>query len=44
MFSDSTKYKSVVSTPTLQTIKENKYTVFHGVIKSKNKIPITILK
>jgi hypothetical protein len=44
MFSDSTKYKSVISTPALQTIRQNNYIVFHGVIKSKNKIPVKILR
>ncbi len=38
--SDSVNYKNFVSRTDLQTIKENGYHVYHGIIKSKNKIPI----
>jgi len=40
LFSDSTDYKKILSRPTLKTIKENGYKIFHGVIKSKNKVPL----
>lgn len=40
MNSDSTNYKKTISRVDLQTIKENGYEVYNGVIKSKNKIPI----
>lgn len=40
MFSDSTNYKKKLSRTVLQTIKENGYEVYHGIIKSKNKVPI----
>ena len=43
MFSDSINYKKSVSRTTLKTIKENNYKIFHGIIKSKNKIPIKFL-
>ena len=38
--SDSTNYKKFISRTDLQTIKANGYEVYHGIIKSKNKIPI----
>lgn len=38
--SDSTNYKKFISRTDLQTIKQNGYEVYHGIIKSKNKIPI----
>lgn len=38
--SDSTNYKKYISRTDLQTIKENGYEVYHGTLKSKNKIPI----
>lgn len=38
--SDSTNYKRYISRTELQTIKENGYEVYHGTLKSKNKIPI----
>ena len=44
IFSDTTDIRKTNSVPTMQNIKENNYTVFHGIIKSKNKIPIKILK
>ncbi len=40
MHSDSTGYKNSISRADLKTIQENKYEVFNGTIKSKNKIPI----
>lgn len=40
MFSDSTNYKKTLSRTVLQTIKENGYEVYHGIIKSKNKVPV----
>lgn len=38
--SDSTKYKEIISRTDLETIQENGYEVFNGVIRSKNKIPL----
>lgn len=43
MFSDTTKYKKAISNAMLETIKKNNYTVFHGIITSKNKIPINLV-
>jgi hypothetical protein len=43
MFSDSTNYKKKLSRTVLQTIKENGYQVYHGIIKSKNKVPIKFI-
>ncbi len=40
MFSDSINYKQTISRTDLKTIKDNGYEVYHGIIKSKNKIPI----
>lgn len=42
--SDSTRYKEFVARPMLETIKKNGYKVFHGIIKSKNMIPIQVDK
>ncbi len=44
MSSDSTNYKKTISRVDLQSIKENGYKVFHGTIKSKNKIPIKFVE
>jgi hypothetical protein len=44
MFSDSVNYVKSVSRTTLKTIKENNYKIFHGIIKSKNKIPIKFVE
>jgi hypothetical protein len=44
MFSDTTKLKDAVTRPALENIRKNNYTVFHGIIKSKNTIPIQIVK
>lgn len=44
MFSDSVNYKKSLSRTTLKTIKENKYEIYHGIIESKNKVPIKILE
>ena len=41
MQSDST---NIVSRVDKQTIKSNGYKVFHGIIKSKNKVPIKIIE
>lgn len=38
--SDSTNYKNRISESDLKTIKQNHYIVFHGKIKSVNKVPI----
>lgn len=43
MFSDSTNYKKNVSRTVLQTIKDNHYEVYHGKIKSKNKVPVKFI-
>lgn len=40
IYSDSTNYKKILSRTTLKTIKDNGYEVYHGIIKSNNKIPI----
>lgn len=40
MFSDSTDYKKNLSRVVLKTIKDNKYEVYHGIIKSINEVPI----
>ena len=41
--SDSSNYKMVLPRNILQTIKENNAKVYHGIIKSKNKVPIKVL-
>ena len=43
MSSDSTDYKKYISRTVLKTIKENKIKVYHGIIKSKNKIPVKFI-
>ncbi len=40
MYSDGMNYKKQISRTDLQTIQENGYEVYNGVIKSKNKVPI----
>ena len=40
LVSDSTNYKNKISVSDLKTIKQNHYNVFHGKIKSVNKVPI----
>lgn len=40
IYSDSTNYKKNISRGTLQTIKQNRYEVYHGILKSKNKVPV----
>lgn len=42
LYSDSTRYKNVISKADLNTIKENNYEVFNGIIKS-NQIPIRFI-
>lgn len=42
--SDSSNYKTVLPRNILQSITENKAKVYHGMIKSKNKIPIKVLE
>ena len=44
LFSDSTNYKKILSRTVLRTIKENGYEVYHGIIKSKNKVPIKFIE
>lgn len=43
MSSDSTDYKKYISRTDLQTLKHNNIKVFHGIIKSKNKIPVKFI-
>lgn len=38
--SDSTNYRNIISKSDLKTIDKNHYNVFHGKIKSINKVPI----
>jgi hypothetical protein len=44
MFSDSVNYKKMLSRPILKTIEKNGYEVYHGVIKSKNRVPIKFIE
>ncbi|MRX40068.1 hypothetical protein GJU43_12345 [Flavobacterium sp. LC2016-23] len=44
MFSDSTNYKKMLSRPILRTIQKNGYQVYHGVIKSKNRVSIKFIE
>ena len=44
MFSDSTNYKKELSRTTLQTIKTNNIKVYHGIIESKNSVPVKIIE
>jgi len=44
IFSDSINYKKSVSRTTLKNIKQNNYRVFHGIIKSKNRVPIKFVE
>ncbi|PIF33470.1 hypothetical protein CLU81_4084 [Flavobacterium sp. 9] len=44
MFSDSTNYKKMLSRPILKTIQKNGYEVYHGVIKSKNRVPVEFIE
>lgn len=41
--SDSLNYKYVLPGDILKTIKENKVKVYHGIIESKNKVPIKVI-
>ncbi|RXR17340.1 hypothetical protein EQG63_11160 [Flavobacterium amnicola] len=43
VYSDSTKSKDFLSRPDFKTITENGYEIYHGVIKSKNKVPIKFI-
>lgn len=40
IYSDSTNYRKFLSRSLLKTIKENNYIVYHGIIESKNNVPI----
>ena len=42
--SDSSNYKNVLPRDILKTIKENNVKVYHGIIESKNRVPIKILE
>ena len=42
--SDSTNYKAYIPWDVLQTIKKNDIKIYHGIIESKNIIPIKILE
>lgn len=44
IYSDSTNYKKFLSRPILKTIDENNYKVYHGIIESKNTLPIEFVK
>ncbi len=44
IFSDSINYKKALSRATLQTIKDNDIKVYHGIIKSKNSVPVKVLE
>jgi hypothetical protein len=44
IYSDSTNYKKFLSRPILKTIDENNYKVYHGIIESKNTVPIEFVK
>lgn len=41
--SDSTNYKNVLPKDILKTIEANNVKVYHGIIESKNKVPIKVL-
>lgn len=43
MFSDSVNYRKSVPRPTLKAIEKNNYKVFHGLIKSKNRVSIKFI-
>lgn len=43
VYSDSTNYTKNISRETLQTIKQNRYEAYHGIIKSKNKVPVKFI-
>jgi hypothetical protein len=43
MISDSTNYKKNLPREVLKTIKANNVEVYHGIIESKNKVPIKII-
>ncbi len=42
--SDSTNYKNVLSKDILKTIEANNVKVYHGIIESKNSVPIKVLE
>ncbi len=42
--SDSSNYKNVLPNDILQTIKANNAKVYHGIIESKNKVPVKVLE
>lgn len=41
--SDSTNYKKYISRTDLQTLRHNNIKVYHGIVKSKNKIPVRFI-
>lgn len=43
MYSDSTNYKKILSREMLKNLKENNYRVYHGIIESKNTIPVEVI-
>ena len=43
IYCDTTNLKKINSLVNLKTIKENNYKVFHGIITSKNKVPVKFL-
>lgn len=42
--SDSLNYKSVLPRDILKTINENNVKVYHGILESKNKVPIKVIE
>lgn len=44
MFSDSVDYKKTLSRPILKVIEKNRYEVYHGIIKSKNRVPVQFIE
>jgi hypothetical protein len=43
LYSDSTYNKKFLSRPIIKTIKENNYKIYHGIIESKNTVPLKIV-
>ncbi|THD29697.1 MAG: hypothetical protein DI588_18435 [Flavobacterium johnsoniae] len=43
IYSDTTNYKKNLSRTDLKIINENGYDIYHGIIESKNKVPIKIV-
>ncbi|BFM44213.1 hypothetical protein CFS9_28540 [Flavobacterium sp. CFS9] len=44
IYSDSTNFRKILSRPILKTIRENGYKVYHGIIESKNSVPVKVLE